>query len=143
MVNQGRDVNLNRLAWLQMLPAAVGGDAGQRQLCLQEAQAVSAWSHPGVVTVYEIFREGRKEFTAMEYLDGKTLGELIGPKGLKLVEAVHGTGIVHRDLKPANVMVTGLEKLTEAGNILGTLPYMSSAQADRNPVDWRSTAAWR
>src|SRR5208283_416462 len=77
---------------------------------------------------------------AMEYVEGKTLDELIGRKGVKLNEALkyaiqiadalakaHAAGIVHRDLKPGNVMVTsdgrvkvldfGLAKLTETAPV--------------------------
>ncbi len=138
VVYKARDLDLNRFVALKMLPSGVGADPSRRARFLQEAQAASALNHPNIVTVYEIFREGGNEFIAMEYLDGKTLGDLIGPRGLKIEEALrlgeqiatalaaaHGAGIVHRDLKPANVMVTGLglakvldfglAKLTETG----------------------------
>ena len=138
VVYKARDLELGRTVALKMLPASLSADPGRRARFLQEAQAASALNHPGIVTVYEIFREDGNEFIAMEYLDGKTLADSIGPKGMKLEEALrvgeqiaaalgaaHGAGIVHRDLKPANVMVTGLgvakvldfglAKLTETG----------------------------
>ena len=90
----------------------------------------------------------------MEYVEGSTLGELIGQKGLKLNEALkvaiqiadalakaHAAGIVHRDLKPGNVTVTadgrvkvldfGLAKLTEAAPASPEDPTVTAAQSTK------------
>lgn len=88
VVYKVRDLDLNRFAALKMLPASMNTDAGRRQRFLQEGHAVSALNHPNIVTVYEIFADGGNEFIAMEFLDGRTLQDLIGPKGLKLEEAL-------------------------------------------------------
>ena len=121
-----------------MLPPEKVADPERKHRFVQEARSASALNHPNIVTVYDIDQADGVDFIAMEYVEGKTLDELIGRKGLKLNEALkyavqiadalakaHAAGIVHRDLKPGNVMVTddgrvkvldfGLAKLTEAG----------------------------
>ena len=103
-----------------------------------EAQAASALNHPNIITIYDIVEEDGTDFIVMEYVQGKTLDQVIGRKGLRVNEALkyaiqiadgwrkaHSAGIIHRDLKPSNVMVTadghvkvldfGLAKLTEHG----------------------------
>src|SRR5262249_26729772 len=77
-------------------------------------------NHPNIITVYEIDTVGDTTFVAMEYVDGRTLDQLIPRRGLRVAEALkcavqitealaaaHAIGIVHRDLKPANIMITG------------------------------------
>jgi tRNA A-37 threonylcarbamoyl transferase component Bud32/cephalosporin-C deacetylase-like acetyl esterase len=137
VVYKARDTRLDRLVALKLLPPEIAQPERKRRF-LQEAKAASALNHPNIVTVHDILAEGRTEFIVMEYVQGQTLGQLIGPKGLGLNEtlnyatqmadalaAAHRAGIIHRDLKPANVMVTeqglvkvldfGLAKLTEPG----------------------------
>jgi serine/threonine-protein kinase len=114
------------------------GDSDRRRRFIQEAQAASSLNHPNIITIYDIVTEGGDEFMVMEYVNGKTLGDLVPPGGLSVsvaladaiqitdaLQAAHAAGIVHRDLKPANIMVTGtglvkvldfgLAKLTFAG----------------------------
>ena len=96
----------------------------------QEAKAASALNHPAIVTIHDITHADGTDFIAMEYVQGKTLGELIGRKGLRLKDTLayaiqaagalakaHAVGIVHRDLKPSNIMVTddGLVKILDFG----------------------------
>ncbi|MBI3694944.1 MAG: serine/threonine-protein kinase [Acidobacteria bacterium] len=137
VVYKARDIRLNRLAALKVLPPDKMADEGRRARFIQEAQAASALNHPNIVTIYEIDRDSGSDFIAMEFISGHTLDAVIGRHGLKLSEtlkyaiqiadalsAAHAAGIVHRDLKPGNVMVTekgqvkildfGLAKLTEA-----------------------------
>ncbi len=136
VVYKARDMRLNRLVALKVLPPDKMADPSRRARFIQEAQAASALNHPNIVTVYEIDRDGATDFLAMELIAGRTLDAAIGQRGLKLTEclkyaiqiadaltAAHAAGIVHRDLKPTNVMVTeagavkvldfGLAKLTE------------------------------
>ena len=137
VVYKARDSHLKRFVALKVLPPEKVTDAERKRRFVLEARSASALSHPNIVTVYDIDQSEGVDFIAMEYVEGKTLGELIGRKGLKLSEALkyaiqiadalataHAAGIVHRDLKPGNVMVTaegrvkvldfGLAKLTEA-----------------------------
>jgi Tol biopolymer transport system component/tRNA A-37 threonylcarbamoyl transferase component Bud32 len=136
VVYKARDSRLKRFVALKVLPPEKVTDPERKQRFVQEARAASALNHPNIVTVYDIDQSDGVDFIAMEYVEGKTLDELIGRKGMKLNEALkyaiqiadalakaHAAGIVHRDLKPGNVMVTadgrvkvldfGLAKLTE------------------------------
>lgn len=136
-VYRAHDDQLRRSVALKVLPVQYAADPERRQRLLREARAASALNHPNIVTVHEVGSEGGMDFIAMEFVEGKTLDEVIGRKGLKLKDTLkyaiqiadalaeaHAAGIVHRDLKPGNVMVNsegrvkvldfGLAKLTEA-----------------------------
>jgi eukaryotic-like serine/threonine-protein kinase len=112
------DVRLKRQVALKFLPSDVASDPARLDRFEREAQVVAALNHPNIVTVHSIERDGATLFIAMEYLEGRTLADLIPKGGLPLhrllklatqivdaVVAAQGRGIVHRDLKPANVMV--------------------------------------
>src|SRR5690348_3886815 len=136
VVYKSRDTHLDRFAAIKVLPHERVADPERQSRFVQEAKAASALNHPNIVHVYDIDRDSDVDFIAMEYVEGKTLLELIEPKGLKTSEtlhyaaqiadalaAAHRAGIVHRDIKPSNIMVTekgfvkildfGLAKLTE------------------------------
>jgi len=152
VVYKARDSRLKRFVALKVLPAEKVTDAERKQRFVQEARAASALNHPNIVTVYDIDQADGVDFIAMEYVEGKTLDESIGRKGLKLKEALkyaiqiadalakaHAVGIVHRDLKPGNVMVTaeglvkvldfGLAKLAETAPVGPEDPTVTAAQS--------------
>jgi serine/threonine protein kinase len=146
-VYKAQDTHLDRIVAVKVLPAEKVADADRKQRFVQEAKTASSLNHPNIVVVHDIASDGGHDFIVMEYVEGKTLDQLIGRKGIKLNEALgyavqiadglakaHAAGIVHRDLKPTNVMVTGegrvkildfgLAKLTEdvqAGDIGPTM----------------------
>jgi serine/threonine protein kinase len=136
-VYKARDPRLNRTIAIKVLPASAAADLERRVRFEREAQAVAALNHPNIVTIHAVEEADGVPFFAMEYVEGKTLGQMIPPRGLPLDEllriaipltdavgAAHQRGILHRDLKPANVMVTsdgrtkvldfGLAKLKES-----------------------------
>ena len=136
VVYKARDTRLNRSVAIKVLPQDQVIDPERKRRFIQEARAASALNHPNIITIHDIGSEGGIDFIAMEYVAGKTLGQLIPRKGMRLSEALklaiqmadalakaHSAGIVHRDMKPTNVMVTedglvkvldfGLAKLTE------------------------------
>jgi serine/threonine protein kinase len=117
-VYKARDLRLDRLVAIKVLPEARQGDADRRARFVQEAKAASALNHPNIITIHEIGEQDGRTFIVMELVDGKPLNELILRKGMRLTEALriaaqvadaltaaHAAGIVHRDLKPANIMV--------------------------------------
>jgi serine/threonine protein kinase len=129
-VYRARDTRLGREVALKVLPPDRLGDAERRKRFLQEARAASALNHPHVVTFYDLAEAKGQIVLVMEYVPGKTLDQVIPPKGLPLKSAVayaiqivdalaaaHAAGIVHRDLKPANVIVgdKGTVKLLDFG----------------------------
>ena len=97
------------------MPPEKVADPERKRRFVQEAKAASALNHPNIVTIYDIDQSDGMDFIAMEYVEGKTLDQLIPRKGMRLSEALkyavqiadalataHAAGIVHRDLKPAN-----------------------------------------
>jgi serine/threonine protein kinase/Tol biopolymer transport system component len=124
------DTHLDRPVALKVLPPEKFADADRKARFVQEAKAASSLRHPNIVVIHDISSDGGKDFIVMELVEGRSLDQLIGRKGLKLNEALgyavqiadglakaHGAGIVHRDLKPTNVMVTadGLAKILDFG----------------------------
>ena len=135
-VYKARDKRLDRLVAIKVLSAKAVSNRERELRFVQEAKSASALNHPNIVTVYEIDTTGEIAFIAMEYVDGRTLEQLIPHRGMRLGEVLkyavqiadalataHAAGIIHRDIKPANIMVTekglvkvldfGLAKLTE------------------------------
>jgi hypothetical protein len=129
-VYKARDTRLNRFVAMKVLPEAMAADPERRRRFVHEAQAASALNHPNIVTIYDIVSDAGIQYMVMEYVNGKTLLELVPQGGLPApltiryaiqmadaLSAAHAAGIIHRDLKPANVMVTGsgLVKLLDFG----------------------------
>ncbi len=131
-----QDSRLDRKVALKLLPMATGGDDDRFRRFQLEAKAASALNHPNILTIYEFGEEDSLHFIATEFIDGFTLREHAGRKGMKISEvlevaiqiasaltAAHEAGITHRDIKPENIMVRhdgyvkvldfGLAKLTE------------------------------
>jgi Tol biopolymer transport system component/tRNA A-37 threonylcarbamoyl transferase component Bud32 len=149
VVWKGRDTRLNRLVAIKTLPAGQLADEGRQRRFIQEAQAASALNDPNIVTIYEIASEHGTDFIAMEYVDGKTLGQLIPKRGMRLEEILryaiqiagamakaHAAGIVHRDLKPGNIMINGegRVKLLDFGLAKLTEPYTPGAPDEDAPT---------
>ena len=119
-IYRARDTRLGREVAIKILSAELARDPQALARFEREGRAVAALSHPNIVALYDVGREGDIVFAVTELLEGATLRERLqaGPiaprKALEYVRAVadaiaaaHGRGIVHRDLKPENVFVTG------------------------------------
>jgi serine/threonine protein kinase/Flp pilus assembly protein TadD len=114
------DLELNRKVALKVLPKEMASDPERLSRFKREAKAVAALSHPNIVTIYSVEDSDQGRFITMELVEGKSLEELITPRGLPVkqfftvaipltdaLSAAHQAGITHRDLKPANIMITG------------------------------------
>jgi len=133
----------------------------------REAKNAAALSHPNIVSIYDRGEAEGTYYIAMEFLDGRSLKELIVGRGpapvdvaveyvrqiLSALRFAHRHGIVHRDIKPHNVLVdgegrvkvtdfgiarAGTSQMTEAGSIVGTAQYLSPEQARGTATDQRS-----
>jgi Tol biopolymer transport system component/predicted Ser/Thr protein kinase len=130
----------------------------------REARAIAALNHSNICRLYDV----GPNYLVMEYLEGATLkGPLPLQKALEYaaqildaLDAAHSKGIIHRDLKPGNIFITkqgirlldfGLAKqsaplkdadvtrsITQQGQIIGTLHYMSPEQLQGKEADARS-----
>ena len=144
---KAQDTRLNRIVAIKILTSASAGDPERRRRFIQEAQAASALNHPNIITIHDIISEGDAEYMVMEYVQGKTLIDLIPKGGLRVpqvlkyavqmtdaLQTAHGAGIIHRDLKPGNVMVTetGLVKVLDFGlaKLTDSSPLSRSGSGD-------------
>jgi non-specific serine/threonine protein kinase len=136
VVYLGRDPRLDRPVAIKVLPSEFTSDE-RRSRFEREARTAAQLSHPNIATIYELGQSEQTYFIAMEFIEGKTLHDvLLRPDPLPASQAVdlgtqiaeglaaaHSRKIVHRDLKPQNVMLTpegrvkildfGLAKITE------------------------------
>jgi serine/threonine protein kinase len=114
-----RDVRLDRMVALKILPGVLAADADRVQRFVREARAASALNHPNVATIYDVGESDGIHFIVMEHVEGDTLAARIGQKSLSPAEVIdiavqvadaldvaHAKAITHRDIKPANLMVT-------------------------------------
>ncbi|MFQ5798811.1 MAG: FlgO family outer membrane protein, partial [Bacteroidota bacterium] len=167
IVYKAHDTKLDRTVALKFLPHYLGSDPSEKERFFHEARAASALNHPHITTIYEIDQSEGQSFIAMEYVEGKTLKQLIEsetPSLKKVLDiaiqvcdglaAAHEKGVIHRDIKSDNIMVTpkgqakimdfglaklrGATKLTKEGSTIGTAAYMSPEQASGEEIDQRS-----
>lgn len=131
------DTQLGREVALKILPEYFSLDNERLTRFHREARATSLLNHPNIVTVFEIGQFDGCEYIVTEFVEGRTLRELMQQGQIQFVEilkivsqvagalgAAHKAGIVHRDIKPENVMLRpdgyvkvldfGLAKLTDA-----------------------------
>jgi serine/threonine protein kinase/TolB-like protein len=124
------DTRLRRKVALKLLlPELITDQRGLLRF-EQEAHAASALNHPNILTIYEFGQADGLNFIASEFVDGATLRQKIGKRGLELEDAIdvaiqiasalaaaHASGIVHRDIKPENVIVRsdGIVKVLDFG----------------------------
>src|SRR5512135_387435 len=112
VVYRAEDTHLDRNVAIKVLPAEAVADPERERRFVQEAKSASALNHPNIIHIYDIDRADGADFIVMEYVQGRTLDKVIGPKGLPVGEALkygvqiadalaaaHAAGIIHRDLK--------------------------------------------
>ena len=168
VVYKGKDKLLNRFIAVKILRPEFTKDATFVENFKRESQAAAGLSHPNIVGVYDVGREGNINYIVMELIEGDTLNKIIereAPMDYRKVidiskqvaqalRIAHKNKIIHRDVKPHNIMITedGVVKLADFGiaravndatlstgsKIVGSVHYFSPEQARGNYVDERS-----
>nr|WP_321138182.1 Stk1 family PASTA domain-containing Ser/Thr kinase [Peptoniphilus sp.] len=171
-VYKAHDRRLDRIVAIKVLKSEYNEDDNFIRKFRRESLAAASISHPNIVSIYDVGMEtiaGEDVYyIVMEYIDGKTLKELIREEGvlsqnqalnylIQIAEALkiaHSKNIIHRDIKSQNIMVTrdNRVKVTDfgiarmAGNatvtvtnaVMGSVHYFSPEQARGQRVDARS-----
>jgi serine/threonine protein kinase/Tol biopolymer transport system component len=165
VVYKAHDTTLDRDVALKFLPHHLTATADEQARFLQEARAASALNHPNICGIYSIGEDGDRHFIEMEYVEGKTLRQMVPIQKTQIaidyaiqigeaLQEAHSKGIVHRDVKADNIMVNsknqikvmdfglaklkGSLKLTKTSSTVGTLAYMAPEQIQGGEVDARS-----
>ncbi|MCZ6598701.1 MAG: serine/threonine-protein kinase, partial [Planctomycetota bacterium] len=130
VVYKARQLELDRLVALKILPSSAGLDPSFTERFQREARALAKLSHPNIVSIFDFGKAGEHFYIAMEYVDGVNLRHMIrntevSPRqALALVGQIcdalqyaHDEGVVHRDIKPENILVDrkGRLKITDFG----------------------------
>ena len=159
IVYRAFDLRSHQTVALKVLREEYEDDPEYRERFRREAEVCRKLSHPNVVNLIDAGVSGGVSFIALEFVDGRTLKEIINESGrieqgqavrivLQLLAALshaHQRGVIHRDVKPQNIMVSrngqvkisdfgiaGLadsRTLTSDGNVMGSVHYFSPEQA--------------
>ena len=154
------DLILDRDVAVKILRGDLSDDEKFVRRFQREAIAASSLSHPNIVEMYDVGEDDGKYYIVMEYVEGKTLKNLIKKRGgLTLPEVIdimtqltsaiscaHDSNIIHRDIKPQNVLIKedGLVKITDFGiamalnsneltqtnSVMGSVHYLPPEQAN-------------
>lgn len=159
---------LNRFVAVKILKSELSTSKDFIDRFMREANSIAKLSHPNIVSIHDVCIENNINFIVMEYIDGKTLKEIIienkqlNPSMTldiclqiaKALEFAHKNNVIHRDIKPDNILIAkdnivkltdfGIAKvadsltITNSGNIIGSVHYFSPEQAKGKLVDHRT-----
>ena len=127
----GTDTVLGRTVAVKVLAPQFADDDGFVMRFRREAQAAASIGHPHIVSVFDTGSDDGVHFIVMEYVEGRTLAEILVGGGrilpdraidiamdvCRALEAAHAQGVIHRDIKPGNIMLDprGDVKVTDFG----------------------------
>jgi eukaryotic-like serine/threonine-protein kinase len=162
-----QDLQLGRKVALKLLYRRFAEDEEFVERFKREASAAAGLQHPNVVGVYDRGEWDGTYYIAMEYLEGRSLKQVLQEEGplaperaidivvqiLRAARFAHQRGVIHRDIKPHNVIIdeeerakvtdfgiarAGASDMTETGSIMGTAQYLSPEQAQGHAVSAQS-----
>ena len=153
------DTILDRNVAVKVLRGDLANDEKFVRRFQREALSASSLSHPNIVEMYDVGEDDGQYYIVMEYVDGKTLKQVLKARGrlsvpevvdimLQLTDGMahaHDAYIIHRDIKPQNIMIlsNGMIKITDFGvatalnstqltqtnSVMGTVHYLPPEQA--------------
>lgn len=168
VVYKAKDTVLNRNVAVKVLKSELSDDDDFVAKFKREATSVASISDINIVNIYDVGTDEKINYIVMEYIDGKTLKEIIKQEKTidtkrlitiaiqitKALDCAHRNSIIHRDIKPHNIMVTkdGIVKVTDFGiakasnsvtitstnKVVGSAHYLSPEQAQGKQVDCRT-----
>ncbi len=155
----GYDTILDRNVAIKVLRGDLSNDEKFVRRFQREALSASSLSHPNIVEMYDVGEDDGLYYIVMEYVEGKTLKQLLKKRGsLTISEAIdimlqitdgiahaHDSYIIHRDLKPQNIMIQddgqikitdfgiamalNSTQLTQTNSVMGSVHYLPPEQA--------------
>jgi Tol biopolymer transport system component len=153
-VYRARDTRLQRDVAIKVLPERLAENEQALARFEREARVVAALSHPNILAIHDVGREGATAYAVMELLEGATLRDELrdGPLPVRRaaeyaaqaaegLAAAHDKGIVHRDLKPENLFVTrdGRLKVLDFGLAREERPPVGASGETGSPTLVRET----
>ncbi len=167
-VYRAHDATMGRDVAIKVLPTELASEPGYQERFRREAYTAARLNEPHIIPIYEAGDIEGRLYVAMPVIDGIDLHSLLqrdGPMAPRLavkvieqigaaLDAAHAAGLVHRDVKPSNALMTAKEfvylidfgiahdtsasRLTRAGNIVGTWPYMAPERFSTGTGDARA-----
>lgn len=155
----GYDTILDRNVAIKVLRGDLSNDEKFVRRFQREALSASSLAHPNIVEMYDVGEDDGLYYIVMEYIEGKTLKQLLKKRGsLTLSESIdimlqltdgmthaHDSYIIHRDLKPQNIMIKddgqikitdfgiamalNSTQLTQTNSVMGSVHYLPPEQA--------------
>lgn len=168
VVYRGRHVLTDQTVAVKVLPPELASNAEVKTRFIEEARTLARLEHPNIVLLHNFQEEGGHLFLVMQFAEGETFDRIIERKGrvgaadvvqvgietLRALQYAHEQQVIHRDIKPSNIIIrsdgtvkvmdfgiakiVGSSKLTQTGQTMGTVRYMSPEQVRGKTVDQRS-----
>lgn len=142
IVYKARQVSLDRLVAIKVLPEDLAADESFVKRFNKEAQVLATLNHPNIVSIHDKGKIGNTYYFTMEFIEGTDLRSILKklspPEAMKIVsiiadalEYAHKRGVIHRDIKPENILIDkdnnikiadfGLVGLLEGGHAFSNL----------------------